>query len=315
MPWGSRPFFVVDGTGSSGWPPRADGRVVGASPSVAPQSVPPPRYGSYSGRAPPPRQTRHAAGRRQHPQMVAPNGPGGRRTPRPSAPTLRSGSRTSRSGGCRSSPSRGPTSRKRRRLARSVRSDDRARAPQNDRSFTASRPEALREVRDLDHGPDARSGVRVEARRLGLVVVRRRRRSVVSASTPRPRRPPRRASRARAAPAPARRAASDSRAAAERAPRSGRRRYGAPPRRSVAASRLRPAATPGSRAPAIGGRVPRPAELVAHAPAGDHLARELGHLLDVVLGAGRDVAVDELLGRPAAERDDRCAPAGTPRRS
>ena len=41
----------------------------------------------------------------------------------------------------------------------------------------------------------------------------------------------------------------------------------------------------------------------AHPPAPDHLARDLGQLLDVGLGARRQVAVDDLLGRSAAERD------------
>ena len=42
---------------------------------------------------------------------------------------------------------------------------------------------------------------------------------------------------------------------------------------------------------------------LAHAPAADHLAGDRGELLDVGLGAGRDRAVDDLLGDAAAERD------------
>src|SRR5215207_10526514 len=45
------------------------------------------------------------------------------------------------------------------------------------------------------------------------------------------------------------------------------------------------------------------AERVAHAPAPDHLACEPGQLLDVGLGAGADLAEDELLGHPATEGD------------
>ena len=41
---------------------------------------------------------------------------------------------------------------------------------------------------------------------------------------------------------------------------------------------------------------------LAHAPAPDHLARDLGELLDVRLGAGGDRAVDDLLGHAPAER-------------
>jgi len=44
-------------------------------------------------------------------------------------------------------------------------------------------------------------------------------------------------------------------------------------------------------------------ELVAHPPAADHLAGDLGQLLDVGLGAGGDLAVDDLLGDPTAEGD------------
>ena len=46
------------------------------------------------------------------------------------------------------------------------------------------------------------------------------------------------------------------------------------------------------------------ADDVGHAPAPDHLARDARDLLEVGLGAGRDVAVDELLGRAPAERAD-----------
>ena len=45
------------------------------------------------------------------------------------------------------------------------------------------------------------------------------------------------------------------------------------------------------------------AELVAHAPAADHLAGDLGELLDVRLGAGGDLSVDDLLRDASAERD------------
>jgi hypothetical protein len=45
------------------------------------------------------------------------------------------------------------------------------------------------------------------------------------------------------------------------------------------------------------------ADGLAHAPARDHVARELGRLPDVLLGARGDVPVEELLGDPAAERD------------
>ena len=45
------------------------------------------------------------------------------------------------------------------------------------------------------------------------------------------------------------------------------------------------------------------ADRLAHAPAADHLAGDLGELLDVGLGAGGDRAVDDLLGDAAAERD------------
>src|SRR5690606_10288346 len=41
---------------------------------------------------------------------------------------------------------------------------------------------------------------------------------------------------------------------------------------------------------------------VAHPPAGHHAVGHARDLLQVVLGAGRAVAVDELLGRPPAER-------------
>ena len=41
---------------------------------------------------------------------------------------------------------------------------------------------------------------------------------------------------------------------------------------------------------------------VAHAVLGDHLARDLGRALDVVAGAGGDVAGDDLLGDAAAHQ-------------
>src|SRR5207249_3320597 len=46
------------------------------------------------------------------------------------------------------------------------------------------------------------------------------------------------------------------------------------------------------------------AELLAHPPAQHHLAGDLGDLLEVVLAARRDDAVDELLRRAPAERAD-----------
>src|SRR5690606_13669651 len=47
----------------------------------------------------------------------------------------------------------------------------------------------------------------------------------------------------------------------------------------------------------------------AHAPARDHYPGQLGDLLEVVLGAGRAVPVDERLGRAPAERSDAAGPA------
>src|SRR4051794_25858637 len=46
------------------------------------------------------------------------------------------------------------------------------------------------------------------------------------------------------------------------------------------------------------------ADAVRHAPAPDHLARDVRDLLEVGLRAGRDVAVDDLLRRAPAERAD-----------
>src|SRR2546429_198915 len=46
----------------------------------------------------------------------------------------------------------------------------------------------------------------------------------------------------------------------------------------------------------------------AHAPAADHLAGDLGELLDVRLGAGAGLAVDDLLRGTAAERDSDLRP-------
>src|SRR6476469_2230486 len=46
------------------------------------------------------------------------------------------------------------------------------------------------------------------------------------------------------------------------------------------------------------------ANAVRHAPAPDHLARDVRDLLEVGLRAGRDVAVDDLLRRAPAERAD-----------
>ena len=45
------------------------------------------------------------------------------------------------------------------------------------------------------------------------------------------------------------------------------------------------------------------ADRFAHAPAADHLARDHRQLLDVGLGAGGDLPVDDLLGYAAAQRD------------
>src|SRR5206468_999977 len=47
----------------------------------------------------------------------------------------------------------------------------------------------------------------------------------------------------------------------------------------------------------------RYADRRAHAPAADHLARDVRQLLEVVLRTGREHAVHQLLGRTAAERD------------
>ena len=51
------------------------------------------------------------------------------------------------------------------------------------------------------------------------------------------------------------------------------------------------------RALAVAGQQGDRPELVAHPPPADHLPRDLGQLLDVGLGAGGDLAVDDLLGR------------------
>ena len=45
------------------------------------------------------------------------------------------------------------------------------------------------------------------------------------------------------------------------------------------------------------------AQLLRHPPLGHHPARQLGRLADIVRGAGRDVAEDELFCHPAAEND------------
>ena len=42
-------------------------------------------------------------------------------------------------------------------------------------------------------------------------------------------------------------------------------------------------------------------ELLAHPPAQHHVPGDLRHLLEVVLGTGRDHAIDELLGRAATQ--------------
>ena len=44
------------------------------------------------------------------------------------------------------------------------------------------------------------------------------------------------------------------------------------------------------------------AQLLAHAVAGDHLARDLGSALEVVARAGGDVTAEELLCRAAAQQ-------------
>ena len=51
----------------------------------------------------------------------------------------------------------------------------------------------------------------------------------------------------------------------------------------------------------LSGRELHHSDLVAHAPAGDHVARELGRLLDIVLGAGRARAVHHFFRRTPAE--------------
>ena len=53
----------------------------------------------------------------------------------------------------------------------------------------------------------------------------------------------------------------------------------------------------------LGGEQGDRADRVAHAPTSDHLAGDLGQLLDVRLGAGCRVAVDEPFGDAAAEGD------------
>ena len=52
---------------------------------------------------------------------------------------------------------------------------------------------------------------------------------------------------------------------------------------------------------AVSGVVQR-ADLRAHAPPGDHLVRDARHLLEVVLGAGGDDSVDQMLSGSAPER-------------
>src|SRR5690606_8129447 len=46
------------------------------------------------------------------------------------------------------------------------------------------------------------------------------------------------------------------------------------------------------------------AERVAHAPARDHVSRECGDLLDVILGACRPRAIHDFLGGPPTERTE-----------
>ena len=121
---------------------------------------------------------------------------------------------------------------------------------------------------------------------------------------PRRTRRARRASRARAAPARARRACRGSRAGASstssRASSTIRRTSSS---MSCCVSSETPAA-PGKSGPCPScGMTAIGADRLAHAPAADHLARDLRQLLDVGLGAGREVAEDDLLGRAAAERD------------
>ena len=60
---------------------------------------------------------------------------------------------------------------------------------------------------------------------------------------------------------------------------------------------------------AVGLAEPHRPEGVAHAVLGDHRPGDLGRPLDVVLGAGRRVGEDQLLGRPAAERASRASRA------
>ena len=73
--------------------------------------------------------------------------------------------------------------------------------------------------------------------------------------------------------------------------------YGLPPSRSRRSRRRR--RWPPSRGARLTGPEPR-----AHAPAGDHLPRQVGRLLHVVLGAGGARSEDQLLGHAAAHRAD-----------
>ena len=63
----------------------------------------------------------------------------------------------------------------------------------------------------------------------------------------------------------------------------------------------------------VGGEQPDAADPLAHAVAADELAGELRGVLDVLLGAGRRRAEDEVLGGEAAERRRRAGRTARPR--
>ena len=122
------------------------------------------------------------------------------------------------------------------------------------------------------------------------------------------RRPPRPASRPRAAPSRARRGAPARAPAARARPV---RLVGEPPHLGVdrLLCQLRGLGDPGQQRPvALGGKHRDRPDRRAHAPAPDHLPRDRRHLLEVRLRTRGDAAVDELLGDAAAQRDPRGAP-------
>ena len=94
-----------------------------------------------------------------------------------------------------------------------------------------------------------------------------------------------------------------------------RPQVGAPRRRRAGAFARRSRRTPGEeRRSALGGQRRRPGRSASLMPQRPTIWRAmLGELLDVGLGAGRDVAEDELLGGAAAERDPDPGRAGTSR--